>query len=132
MELLRNSAEKFGISLNEIQLGQFEKYMKLLLEENEKMNLTAITEKDEILIKHFLDSMTLLLSEKIEEGASVIDIGAGAGFPSLPVKIARPDLKVTMLDSLNKRVGFLNMVVSELGLKDISAVHMRAEDGGRT
>ncbi len=132
MDKLKISAEKLGISLSEEQLGSFKRYMELLLYYNERMNLTAITDKDGILTKHFLDSMTFLLSEKAEHGMSLIDIGAGAGFPSLPIKIARPDLRVTMLDSLNKRVGFLNTVVSELGLSDITAVHMRAEDGGRS
>ncbi len=132
MDKLKNGAEKLGISLSENQLHQFERYMELLLSYNEKMNLTAITEKDGIISKHFIDSMSLILSDRLRNGASVIDIGAGAGFPSLPIKIARPDLDVTMLDSLNKRVGFLNEVISALGLNDVKAVHMRAEDGART
>ncbi len=132
MEKLKNSAERFGIRLNDVQLEQFKKYMEMLVERNEKVNLTAITEKDDILIKHFLDSLTLLCCGKLLEGAEIIDIGAGAGFPSLPVKIARPDLKVTMLDSLNKRVDFLDDVISALGLENIEAVHMRAEDGAKT
>lgn len=132
MELLKNSAEKFNIELSEKQLSQFQRYMELLTEYNEKMNLTAITEKNEIIIKHFLDSLTWLTAGKAEEGASLIDIGAGAGFPSLPIKIARPDLNVTMLDSLNKRVGFLNTVINELGLENVNALHLRAEDGGKS
>lgn len=131
MRLLEDGAEKFGIKLTTEQLEQFRVYMELLLEYNEKINLTAITEKNEILTKHFLDSLTLLLCGKLEKGMSLIDIGAGAGFPSLPVKIARPDLKLTMLDSLNKRVNFLNRVISELSLTETRAVHQRAEDGGR-
>lgn len=132
MLLLKENAEKFNISLSLEQLDRFEKYMEMLISVNEKMNLTAITEKNEIIIKHFLDSLTLILSGKLEDGASLIDIGAGAGFPSIPVKIARPDLKVTMLDSLNKRVNFLNDVIAELNLEDINAVHSRAEDGARS
>lgn len=132
MLLLKESAEKFNIILDEKQLEQFKKYMKMLVSCNEKMNLTAITEKNEVLLKHFLDSMTLISSGKLKNGATLIDIGAGAGFPSLPVKIARPDLKVTMLDSLNKRVNFLSDVITELGLSGIEALHSRAEDGGRS
>lgn len=131
MQLLKNSAEKFGINLTSEQLDQFKKYMELLLEYNGKINLTAITDKNEILIKHFLDSITLLCAEKAGAGMSVIDIGAGAGFPSLPLKIVRPDLKITMMDSLNKRINFLNCVISALGLTEIEAVHQRAEEGGR-
>ena len=132
MEILSKGAARLGLELGDTQLKQFERYMSLLLEWNEKINLTAITEKDEILVKHFLDSITLLLSGKLPQSASLIDIGAGAGFPSVPVKIARPDLDVTMLDSLNKRIDFLNCVIKELGLADIKAVHARAEDGART
>lgn len=131
MEALTKGAAKLGLELTDMQLKQFERYMDLLLQWNEKFNLTAITEKNEIISKHFLDSLTLL-TVGIPEGASLIDIGAGAGFPSLPVKIARPDLKITMLDSLNKRVDFLRTVIVELALADITALHSRAEDGART
>ncbi|MCH5187216.1 MAG: 16S rRNA (guanine(527)-N(7))-methyltransferase RsmG [Oscillospiraceae bacterium] len=132
MEKLKTGAENMGISLDDTQLDRFEKYMDMLLNRNKVMNLTAITEKDEIISRHFLDSVTPLMTDKFPPGASVIDIGAGAGFPSLPLKIARPDLCVTMLDSLNKRVGFLNDVILSLGLENIEAVHMRAEDGGHS
>ncbi len=131
MNELKNAAEKFNIELSDAQLEMFRRYMELLVEYNEKVNLTAITDKSGILIKHFLDSVTLILSEKLKNGASLIDIGAGAGFPSLPLKIARPGLKVTMLDSLAKRVDFLRLVISELGLTEIEAIHSRAEDGAR-
>ena len=107
---LRKEAEKLGLEVSENANKLFVKYSKMLISYNEVMNLTAITEPDEIKEKHFLDSITLTLSEKLENGMSLIDIGAGAGFPSLPVKIVRDDLKVTMLDSLNKRIGFLNIV----------------------
>ncbi len=132
MLLLKRSAEKLNINLTESQLSQLQAYMDMLLERNEKINLTAITEKDEILIKHFLDSLTLISRKELFNGASFIDIGAGAGFPSIPVKIVRPDLRVTMLDSLNKRVSFLNDVIDKLKLEGIRAVHFRAEDGART
>lgn len=131
METLIKGALQLGLELTRMQLEQFERYMSLLLEWNEKFNLTAITEKSEIITKHFLDSLTLLTVD-IPDGASLLDIGAGAGFPSVPVKIVRPDLKITMLDSLNKRVDFLNAVISGLELSDICAVHSRAEDGART
>ncbi len=128
---LIEEAKKFGIEVSEKANEMFAKYAKMLLHYNEFMNLTAITEPEEVKEKHFLDSITLLLSEKLEKGCSLIDIGAGAGFPSLPVKIVREDLDVTMLDSLNKRINFLNDVIRELGLDKIRAIHSRAEDGGK-
>ncbi len=131
MKTLIEGAAEFGFELTGEQLARFEKYTELLLEWNEKFNLTAITDREEIQIKHFLDSVSLLLAEP-PKNSSLIDIGAGAGFPSIPVKIVRPDLRITMLDSLNKRVDFLNNVVSSLGLTEITAVHSRAEDGART
>ena len=108
---------------------QFEDYMKLLLEWNEKINLTAITEEDEIILKHFVDSLTI--SKYIKEGNSIVDIGTGAGFPGIPLKIARKDLKVTLVDSLNKRILFLNEVIEKLGLVDIETLHFRAEEFGQ-
>ena len=108
---------------------QFEDYMKLLLEWNEKINLTAITEEDEIILKHFVDSLTI--SKYIKEGNSIVDVGTGAGFPGIPLKIARKDLKVTLVDSLNKRILFLNDVIENLGLGDIETLHFRAEEFGQ-
>ncbi len=128
---LKEEALKFGIELDDEMINQFDEYANLLVEYNKVMNLTAITERCEIDEKHFLDSITLLISEKLKEGCKMIDIGAGAGFPSLPVKIARKDIDAVMLDSLNKRIGFLNTVIEKLGLKNIKAVHLRAEEGGR-
>ena len=128
---LKEETLKFGIELDDEMINQFDEYANLLVEYNKVMNLTAITEKNEIDEKHFLDSTTLLLSNKLKENAKMIDIGAGAGFPSLPVKIARKDIDVVMLDSLNKRIGFLNTVIGKLGLEKIKAVHLRAEEGGR-
>lgn len=131
MEILKKEAEKFNIELNKNMLERFQTYQDMLLEYNSFMNLTAITDPYEVKIKHFLDSLTLLGERKLKESSSVIDIGAGAGFPSLPNAIVREDVKFTMLDSLGKRVNFLNTVVEKLGLKNAVAVHMRAEDGGR-
>lgn len=118
--------KKYGIELNKNQIWQFEEYYKFLVKENEKYNLTAITEKEEVYLKHFLDSA---LGEKfINKNALVIDIGSGAGFPAIPLKIVRPDIKFVLVDSLNKRVNFLNMLIEKLKIKDVVAVHARAED----
>ena len=115
--------------LSDKQENQFEKYMKLLVEWNEKVNLTAITEHDDIILKHFVDSLTI--EKYINNGASVIDVGTGAGFPGIPLKIYNESLDVTLLDSLNKRINFLNEVIKELDLEKIKTIHLRAEDGGK-
>ncbi len=125
-------SKAIGIELSREQAEQFTRYYELLIEWNEKMNLTAITEQDEVIEKHFIDSLTCLETGVFKEGARVIDVGCGAGFPSMPLKIARPDLDFTLVDSLNKRVGFLNTVISELKLSGITAVHARAEESGRS
>ena len=106
--------------------SQFEKYCSLLVEWNEKINLTAITEKEEVFTKHFVDS--LIGEEFIKKNATVIDIGTGAGFPSLPIKIVREDINLTLNDCLNKRLIFLNEIINKLGLKNVSTLHSRAED----
>lgn len=103
--------------------------MQLLLEWNEKINLTAITKPEEIILKHFVDSLTI--AKYIKEKESIVDVGTGAGFPGIPIKIYRDDIKVVLIDSLNKRINFLNTVINELGLKDIEAIHSRAEEFGR-
>ena len=128
-ELMNSYGSKIDIKFNEKQIEQFYDYMNLLLEWNEKINLTAITNPEEIIIKHFIDSLTI--NKYIEEDKSLADIGTGAGFPGIPLKIYRTDLKVTLVDSLNKRINFLNEVIDELGLKDIITIHSRVEDFGK-
>lgn len=117
------------INLDNNQLEEFYKYMCLLIEWNEKMNLTAIIEPKEIILKHFIDSLTIL--NEIEDKNTLIDIGTGAGFPGIPLKIAKPNLKVVLLDSLNKRILFLNEVINKLELENIETIHARVEDIGK-
>lgn len=117
-----------GIKLSKKQISQFLKYYELLVEWNSFMNLTAITEYDEVMKKHFVDSLSLIKAFDVSKEASVIDVGTGAGFPGLALKIAYPNLKITLLDSLNKRINFLNEVIIQLGLSGIEAIHGRAED----
>lgn len=126
---LKEISKQINIDLNEKQLNQFKKYMDLLLEWNEKINLTAITEEDEVILKHFIDSMTA--NKYIEKETSIVDVGTGAGFPGIPVSIVRDDVKVTLVDSLNKRINFLNEVISNIELKNINTIHSRAEDFGK-
>lgn len=120
-----------GLALTEQQKEQFQLYFKLLVEWNEKMNLTGITEEEAVYEKHFFDSLSLSFFLDFNEIQSVADIGSGAGFPSLPLKIAYPHLRVTIVDSLNKRILFLQHVVEQLGLKEVSCLHGRAEDIAR-
>lgn len=117
--------------LSNSQKEQFDKFYNILIEWNQVMNLTAITKYDEVVQKHFIDSLSIKDVINLKEVCSVIDVGTGAGFPGIPLKIAFPHLKVTLLDSLNKRVKFLNEVIFELGLKNIETVHGRAEDVAR-
>ena len=128
MQKLRELCKNINITLDETALERFRIYMNLVLEWNEKMNLTAITDRDEFIIKHFYDSITLLSCTDIKNGAKVIDIGTGAGFPGIPLLIVRPDIKLTLLDSLNKRILFLKETI--LPNLDLSAetIHGRAED----
>ncbi len=123
---IKTYADEIEIVLNEQQIHQFYQYMELLLEWNEKINLTAITNPEEIIVKHFIDSLTI--AKYVKENARLIDVGTGAGFPGIPLKIIREDIEITLLDSLNKRVNFLNEVIHELKLSKIQAVHSRVED----
>lgn len=129
-ELLQNAALKFDISLNEEQTEKFFIYKDLLKDWNQRMNLTAIEDDREIIIKHFIDSISICPLIK-DKGSKIIDVGTGAGFPGIPVKIVYPNLEVKLLDSLQKRIGFLNEVIERLDLKNISAVHSRAEEMGQ-
>lgn len=120
--------KEFNVTLSEKQTEQFIRYYELLVEWNSFMNLTAITDYDEVLKKHFVDSLSLIKAFDVSKKAKVIDVGTGAGFPGLALKIAYPSLNVTLLDSLNKRIQFLNAVIEELKLENVSTVHGRAED----
>jgi 16S rRNA (guanine527-N7)-methyltransferase len=122
---------EFGIEINDTIIDRLNKYGNLLLEWNEKINLTAITEPEDVLYKHFYDCILFFKNVDVPQNAKIIDVGTGAGFPGLVLKIVRDDLEVTLLDSLNKRITFLNDVIDKLGLKKITAVHSRAEDGGK-
>lgn len=127
---LVDGMKKFDIILTDEQIDKFNKYCNMLIEWNKKMNLTAIKEPVGIAIKHFVDSCSLLKYVTIKENSKVIDIGTGAGFPGIPLKIIRNDMEITLLDSLNKRLTFLNAVADELNIK-LETVHGRAEDFGR-
>ncbi len=127
----QRDAEELGISLTDEQIRQFLRYYELLIEWNEKINLTAITEYQDVMKKHFIDSISLVKACDLNQEIRLIDVGTGAGFPGLALKIAFPNLEVTLLDSLNKRILFLEAVVRELGLSKVETVHGRAEDLAR-
>lgn len=122
--------EEFGLTLDRTAVDRLNIYGNLLTEWNKKMNLTAITEPEDVLYKHFLDCLLFFKHIAVEQRSKIIDVGTGAGFPGMVLKIARPDIELTLLDGLNKRLTFLNAVLSELGL-GAQAVHERAEDGGK-
>lgn len=128
---LKVAATEYGLNLTEDQISAFNKYYELLYEWNKKINLTAITEPKDVAIKHMVDSLSCFKADLFKENTSLIDVGTGAGFPGLPLKIFYPSLKLTLLDSLNKRVKFLQLVVDELGLKDVEVIHVRSEEAAR-
>ena len=127
---MSKKAQRYNIELSSEQLNMLDKYSEMLVEWNFKINLTAITDSEEIMTRHFEDSIAMLKYVDSPINSSLIDIGTGAGFPGMVLKIIRPDLKITLLDSLNKRISFLNTVSDKLCL-DINTVHLRAEDGGK-
>ncbi len=133
MEILTEGCKKLGISLTEKQEQQFLNYYRLLLDWNSRVNLTAITEYSDVMRKHFLDSLCLVQLSNLDTNKihRVIDVGTGAGFPGIPLKIIFPDVQLVLLDSLNKRIKFLEALTDELGLKAVTAVHGRAEEYGR-
>ena len=128
--LLQNYIKDYKITLTENQYEQFQKYFELLAEWNEKMNLTAITDESGVALKHFADSLSLLNFVDIPQNSSLADVGTGAGFPGVVLKIARPDIKLTLIDSLNKRLVFLGEVCAQLGI-EAELIQSRAEDGAR-
>lgn len=128
--LLQNYIKDYKITLTKNQYEQFQKYFELLAEWNEKMNLTAITDESGVALKHFADSLSLLNFVDIPQNSSLVDVGTGAGFPGVVLKIARPDIKLTLIDSLNKRLVFLGEVCAQLGI-EAELIHSRAEDGAR-
>lgn len=129
IELMNRYLAELNIKLSEEQFEQFYRYMNILIEWNKVMNLTGITDPEEIIIKHFIDSLTVI--KRVDPKDNIIDVGTGAGFPGVPIKIAFPETKVVLLDSLNKRIKFLNEVIEQLQLKGIEAIHGRAEDFGK-
>ena len=129
-DYILQATENFKFKFNEIQITQLETYYNLLVEWNEKMNLTAITDAQGVVVKHFADSVSVLNYLDFPYNSSIIDVGTGAGFPGVVLKIARPDIKLTLLDSLNKRLVFLQNVLGEINLS-ADLIHSRAEDGGR-
>lgn len=131
MKELYEKASKIGIILTDQQLEQFRIYYEMLIDWNKVMNLTAITEYSEVIDKHFMDSILLGRVFDLNSVNAMIDVGTGAGFPGIPLKIVYPHLQVTLLDSLNKRVNFLNEVIEKLGISEIRAIHARAEEAGR-
>ena len=126
-----NELKKINIEINDYQLKQLNRYYELLVEYNEKMNLTGITEKNQVYLKHFYDSLTINKIIDLNTIQTLCDVGTGAGFPGMVIKILFPKIKITLVDSLNKRIEFLNVVINELGLEDIDTLHSRIEDYGK-
>lgn len=130
-DLMCKSAEDVELQLSKENYEKFMIYMKLLQEWNEKINLTAIIEDEEIVKKHFIDSIKAFKRDEFKKAKTLIDVGTGAGFPGIPIAIMNDDISVTLLDSLNKRINFLNTVIKNIGLSNVTTIHSRAEDGAR-
>ena len=128
---LINGCKEIGITLTDLQVDQFMTYYSFLVEKNKVMNLTAITEFNDVIDKHFIDSLTCVKAVDMTQIKTIIDVGTGAGFPGIPVKIIYPDKNVLLLDSLNKRINFLNELIGRLDLKNINTLHSRAEEAGQ-
>ena len=131
-DALKEAAEKFGLELSNAQLFRFERFFLMVLDWNQRINLTAITDPKEFAIKHIVDSLSIIRAEPDLDGRRIIDVGTGAGFPGIPLKIFCPSLKLTLLDSLNKRINFLSAAIEALGLKEVECVHARAEEAGHS
>ena len=130
-ELMKNACDSVEMNFDEDKYNKFITYKNLLQEWNEKINLTAITEDEEVIKKHFIDCIKAFSENQFKEAKTLIDVGTGAGFPGLPIAIMKEDLNLTLLDSLNKRVNFLNIVKNSLNLTNVTTIHSRAEDGAR-
>lgn len=128
IESFKKDLSDLGVVLSDSQIEQFITYYEMLVDWNQKINLTAITEYEEVMKKHFIDSLSLIKAYDVTRDSKIIDVGTGAGFPGLVLKIAYPNLQVTLLDSLNKRIHFLDAVIERLGLKNVETIHGRAED----
>lgn len=130
-DILKDGSKELNIEITDYQIDQLLKYKDILLEWNQKMNLTAIEEEQEVMIKHFLDSLSCIQTKYLKPEGSMIDVGTGAGFPGVPLKIALPNINLTLLDSLKKRINFLEEVCNETNLSNVEFVHGRAEDFGQ-